>query len=65
MSTDRPGIEVGVVAWRGDGDTARGLVGSNGYRLAIAQSDGYRCTGWVGQGSGVYDAAAFGDGWRR
>ncbi|MNJ39920.1 hypothetical protein D3C77_348020 [compost metagenome] len=55
-------IDVHVIARRRHADAAFGLAGGDGDHRAVAQGDGHRGAGRVGQGSGVDDLAAFGDG---
>ncbi len=57
---DLAGIEVRVIAMGGNVDAAGGLIGGDGYGLAVTQGDGHRRLCGVGQGGGVNDLAAFG-----
>jgi len=59
--TDLSGIEVRVVAVRGERNAASGLVGTDGDGLAIAQGHGHWRLCSIGQGRGVHDLATFGN----
>src|SRR5471032_2529320 len=56
------GILVHVIGWRWDGHGAGGFTGVDGDHRAVAQGDGHRGAGRVGQGCGVGDLTTFSDG---
>jgi len=62
---DLAGIEIGVIAMRGDRDAASGLVGSNGNGLAIAQGHGHWRLRSIGQRRRVHDLSTLSHARRR